>query len=350
MMKKARSSAPVAALEDLGVTPQEESLYRALLKSNGGTASGLTGSRELVRHTQRRLASLEKKGFVTHSPEQVRRYFAVPPDLAIDALIARRQHEVDNQLRKARAAIVELRETIDAGEDDHGNDERVIEILTQGAAAHVHAQMLRSAKKEVLCLERTPILVSPTGKPADSQLESMARGVQYLTVSDDSIVNMAGGIERLRHSTLAGERYRVVPALPFKLVIVDRRMAIIPLAVTKPDGNVVLVRASSLLDALIVVFEMFWERAAPITFSGTSASRSGDPSRGVSSEVDEVLPLLAAGLNDKTIAHQLSYSVRTLERRVVEIMESLGARTRFQAGWLAALRLKSSIAPKKRRG
>ncbi len=158
---------------------------------------------------------------------------------------------------------------------------------------------------------------------------------------------MPGAIERLRNSTLAGERYRVVPSLPFKLIIVDRRIAILPLTVTKPDGNVLLVRASALLDALAVVFDMFWERAAPITFSATSASRIGDPARGLSREVDEVLPLLAAGLNDKSIAHQLDYSLRTLERRVVEIMESLGARTRFQAGWLAALRLKSSIARKR---
>lgn len=349
-MKKPSAPSTFGALESLGITRQEESLYRALLKRNGCTVAQLTEITQLARHTQRCLTSLEKKGFVTHSPEQVRRYFAAPPDLAIDALVARRQHEVDNQLRRARAAIVELRETVETIEEDYGTDERVVEILSREAAGQVHAQMIRSAKEEVLCLERTPILVSPTGRPDDTQLQSMERGVRYLTVSDDSILNMPGGIERLRNSTAAGERYRIVPSLPFKLVIVDRRIAITPLSVTKPDGNVLLVRASALLDALAVVFDMFWERAAPITFSGTSASRIGDPARGLSREVDEVLPLLAAGLNDKSIAHQLDYSLRTLERRVVEIMESLGARTRFQAGWLAALRLKSSIARGREKG
>ncbi len=111
-------------------------------------------------------------------PERVRRYFAVPPDLAIDALIARRQHEVDNQLRRARAAIVELQETIEPFEEDHGSDERVVEILSREAAGQVHSQMLRSARDEVLCLERTPIIVSPVGRPDDTQLESMDRGVR----------------------------------------------------------------------------------------------------------------------------------------------------------------------------
>jgi sugar-specific transcriptional regulator TrmB len=343
-MKKPSASTTFGALEGLGVTPQEESLYRALLRGNGYTVAQLREITQLARHTQRCLTSLENKGFVTHSPEQGRRYFAVPPDLAIDALISRRQHEVDNQLRRARAAMVELQESVEAVEENPATDERVVEILSREAAGQVHAQMLRSAKEQVLCLERTPIIVSPTGRPDDNQLESMERGVRYLTVSDDSILNMPGAIERLRNSTLAGERYRVVPSLPFKLIIVDRRIAILPLTVTKPDGNVLLVRASTLLDALAAVFDMFWERAAPITFSTTSASRIGDPARGLSREADEVLPLLAAGLNDKSIAHQLDYSVRTLERRIVELMESLGARTRFQAGWLAALRMKSSIA------
>ncbi|MEO7431810.1 MAG: helix-turn-helix domain-containing protein [Dokdonella sp.] len=349
-MKTSPVSTTFGALEGLGITRQEETLYRALLRGNGYTVAQLAEITQLARHAQRGLTSLEKKGFVTHSPEHVRRYFAVPPDLAIDVLIARRQHEVDNQLRRARAAIVELQETVEPVDDDQGTDERVVEILSREAAGQVHAQMLRSAKDEVLCLERTPIIVSPVGRPDDSQLESMERGVRYLTVSDDSILGMPGSIERLRNSTVAGERYRVVPSLPFKMIIVDRRIAILPLTVTKPDGNVLLVRSSALLDALVVVFDMFWERATPITFSGTGESRIGDPARGLTREVDEVLPLLAAGLNDKTIAHQLDYSLRTLERRVVEIMESLGARTRFQAGWLAALRLKSSIARRTENG
>ena len=43
-------------------------------------------------------------------------------------------------------------------------------------------------------------------------------------------------------------------------------------------------------------------------------------------------------LNDKTIAHELDISIRTLDRRVVELLKGLDARTRFQAGWLAATR------------
>jgi DNA-binding NarL/FixJ family response regulator len=47
--------------------------------------------------------------------------------------------------------------------------------------------------------------------------------------------------------------------------------------------------------------------------------------------------LLAAGLNDKGIAHEVGISVTTLNRRVAELMKSFGTRTRFQLGWRAAL-------------
>nr|WP_243727306.1 LuxR C-terminal-related transcriptional regulator [Actinocrispum wychmicini] len=50
---------------------------------------------------------------------------------------------------------------------------------------------------------------------------------------------------------------------------------------------------------------------------------------------DRLLSLLAAGLKDEAIARQLGVSLRTVHRRTSELSESLGARTRFQAGMRA---------------
>jgi sugar-specific transcriptional regulator TrmB len=338
-----------STLQTIGISEFEEDAYRFLLEHSGSTlrevAEGLSLSQ---RKAQRFLVSLEKKGMATHSPERVRRYFGAPPDIVIDALIARRQHEVDNELRNARLALVELRAMTSAVDVDRGSDERIVEILSREAATQVHAQMMRSAKGEILCLERLPTLIAtPSDRPDDMQLQNMARGVRYFSVVDDSILNVPGTLDRLHNATAAGESYRSLPTLPFKLVIVDRRVGFIPLNLSRPDGAVLLVRASALLDALSVIFDILWEQAAPITFSGARALKIGDPASAVSKEIEQVLPLLAAGLNDKGVAHQLDISVRTLERRILGLMEGLGARTRFQAGWLAALRLKPSIAAKR---
>ncbi|MEV4409509.1 LuxR C-terminal-related transcriptional regulator [Actinoplanes sp. NPDC049598] len=49
-----------------------------------------------------------------------------------------------------------------------------------------------------------------------------------------------------------------------------------------------------------------------------------------------LLALLAAGLTDESAAARLDVSVRTVRRTMASIMLRLGARSRFQAGMIAA--------------
>ena len=51
-----------------------------------------------------------------------------------------------------------------------------------------------------------------------------------------------------------------------------------------------------------------------------------------------ILTLLAAGVPDATVARRVGVSQRTFDRRVRSVMDRLNARTRFQAGVLAARR------------
>ena len=131
------------ALRTLGLTPSEERIYLLLLPGDGNTvmeiAKGLGVS---SRGCQAGLNALERKGLVTHSPEQVRRYSAVPPDFAAEVLIARRQSE----LHHARAEMAKLRETLERGRAKGQRQERVVEILPPQAAARMFSQFLRDAQ------------------------------------------------------------------------------------------------------------------------------------------------------------------------------------------------------------
>ena len=51
-----------------------------------------------------------------------------------------------------------------------------------------------------------------------------------------------------------------------------------------------------------------------------------------------VLELLMLGSKDESISRQLGISLRTVRRRVAELMDELGAGTRFQAGVESARR------------
>jgi DNA-binding NarL/FixJ family response regulator len=45
-----------------------------------------------------------------------------------------------------------------------------------------------------------------------------------------------------------------------------------------------------------------------------------------------LIALLAAGMTDAAIARSLSWSMRTTQRRMRQLMDDLGVSTRFQAG------------------
>ena len=129
----------------------------------------------------------------------------------------------------------------------------------------------------------------------------------------------------------AGEEARVLPGLPLKLVIVDRHTALLPLTLDSALAQTAVIHRSTLLDAMVNLFEIYWERALPLDERGPA----GD---GLSGQDREILGLLVAGAKDEVIARQLGVGVRTLRRRMQHLMATLDAETRFQAGMQASRR------------
>ncbi len=132
----------------------------------------------------------------------------------------------------------------------------------------------------------------------------------------------------------AGEEARTSPMVPLKMAIADASIAILPLSFERSAEQALVVHASTLVDALVSLFEVLWDLALPITGFEAAQLQAGEMDPAVSA----LLPLLVAGLGDQAIARQLSVSSRTLSRQPATLMEALGARTRFQAGVLAVVR------------
>ncbi|MER6027744.1 helix-turn-helix transcriptional regulator [Streptomyces sp. NPDC001851] len=131
-------------------------------------------------------------------------------------------------------------------------------------------------------------------------------------------------------SALGGE-YRTVHELFGRLIVFDRETAFIP----AQDGSwgAIVIREPSIVAYLCEVFEQNWDRATPFT---TAVGRQLVE---VSREIDEtIVRLLAAGLKDEAVARRLGMSLRTARRHIADIMEELGAGSRFQAGFRASAR------------
>lgn len=332
-MKKLPTDQATNALRLLGLDIAEEQVYRTLLlhegTTNGAIAKRLRCSPGL---SQRLLRALERKGLATQSTDRVPIYSAVAPDLAAEVLIAQRQ----NELHQARVSLTALRDTVERKREKRRSQERVVEMMTPETAGHLFAQLFRTSVTDIVCLERLPMLVPASNKPDENYMQCLARGVRCRAITDTELLNVPGTMDRLRTTSAAGEQYRTMSNVPFKLLIFDRRVAIIPLDLSRPDGPVLLVRSSSLLDALYEMFDLYWRLSMP--FVNNDPRFDADSGAGSSVNRDhELLSLLAHGLNDKAVQHELKLSARTVARRIAELALRLGATTRFQAGWLAAL-------------
>ncbi|WP_405807443.1 DNA-binding response regulator [Streptomyces sp. NBC_01187] len=115
-------------------------------------------------------------------------------------------------------------------------------------------------------------------------------------------------------------------ALPHETIIIDRRYAILA-GVHAPGGREYTVTtAPTLVGGVHALFEAAWETATDLkTFL-----RGEQPQLDAGSRT--VLRALGSGATDEAAARELGMSLRTYRRRVAELLTTLDAGSRFQAG------------------
>lgn len=323
-------------LEAVGVDVSGEAIYRVLLERPGINAAEI--SRQIgrsARETRTLLTDLERKGLVNRVAGRPNTFVPAPPEAAIEVLVLNRQRDLEQARLAAKAMEASFRESRPKALSPLD----VVEVvLGREAVGQRFEQLIRQTQEQVLVFD-TPPYVSDASAPDELEIELLGRGVANRVVYDTGALSVPGRTEALRVLALAGEEARAVPGLPLKLFIADHRLAFIPLSLDKPGmEGALLVQPSPVLRALITLFENVWDRATPVDFSSKwTYSASEEPDRATSEDA-QVLTLLLSGLKDQAIGHQLGIAPRTVLRRVANLMNKLGAQTRFQAGWLAAKR------------
>ncbi|MEU4389997.1 LuxR C-terminal-related transcriptional regulator [Kribbella sp. NPDC023855] len=302
-------------LETIGVAEPDEQAYRALLASPGCCVDELAKQlgRDLddVRATVERL---EQLGLLTTAGDEPVRLLPTRPDVAIDALVAVRRAELDRVRAEARVMMSELR-----AQEQHRPENLVEVIVGQEAIAARFAQLLNGTQEQLLVLDRPPYASGV--EQSDNRVRGLLReGVTVRGIYSPDSLDVPGGVDEAYSAADAGETSRVHPQVPMKLAVFDQTAALLPLSVDQLVDSALVVHPCALLDALIEMFTLLWDQAVPVV----PAQIDGLDAR--------LMTLLAAGFKDDAIARQLALSSRTVGRRVAELMETLGARTRFQAG------------------
>jgi sugar-specific transcriptional regulator TrmB/DNA-binding CsgD family transcriptional regulator len=323
-------------LEPLGIAASEEAIYLALVRSPGCDLAALARAASVTRaETQQAIASLQRKGLITTSATRVPKYFPAPPEPALEALILERERE----LQEIRVLATEMMRAY-ANERERSG-ENLVEIVSGPAILDALRNLEATTVEEAMAFAKGPYLQELPETPEATNPDQMAnleRGVRYRVVYERA--EFETDPEMIRHVEWCiskGEEARVFGGLPLKLHIVDRKVALVPLSLDDPSPeHAMLVRARPLVAALVLLFESVWERS-----SSLESMRGGGPP-GTAEELTElqrqVLARLGAGMKDATIGRHLGISERTVRRHVAELLQILGAATRFEAGARAAHR------------
>lgn len=331
-------------LEAVGLSAEEERAYTLLIGHPGLTATDVATQLQVTRNRARdTLNSLVHNGLVTPTPDRAPRYLPTPVEIAVEALISQRQRDLE-RARKAAARLSRKAST-----SRQRADTELAETISGAAAITAQIdQLLGEADHEVM------VMIRPPSRPeavtgSEFGLAALQRGVVLRTLYDRATLTDVACVEQLARTITAGERPRVVSAVPAPMLIVDQRAGLVPFDPDDPEGSWLLVRASSLLEVFVSLFEHLWDRAAPFRISAQGELNVDNTTVEDPQERQLLIELLAAGLRDDAISSHLDLSIRTIDRRVRSLMETLGANTRFQAGWLAAHQVMGKPRPRRRR-
>jgi sugar-specific transcriptional regulator TrmB len=265
-------------LGELGLSSYEESAYRALLRRGRATASEVAAAGDVPKgRVYDVLNALAGRDVVrVHAASDPRRYEAVPPDIAVDRLLAERKRELDAERdryeRVAEAVSSDLAGTmptaaqfwaIGVGDEDavagmHEQFDRADESLLSVVGPPYDAAAFEAYSREVDAyadLVAADIEVQLLTTPAILDSQPSEQLVDALDTAEDFAVRTAPGIH-LSYDVLDGEEvYLSVPA-PFE-------------AGERVGGAVV--RDENLAADLTDRFERVWADATPVDTAGDDA-------------------------------------------------------------------------------
>ncbi len=313
-------------LRVLGLSDDQIKVYQHLLRTG---PSSITELDEAVpdrdESIDATLKGLVQAGLARRSGSDHSRYLPVPPDAGLEAMTLRRESELKQARIEVLNAYDEFRRTVHNESTTH-----LIEVVTGNAIVERIRQIKGGAQREILAIDSPPYYI---GGPNQEEIEHLKRGVSYRVVYSPESVEVPGYLtENILPCVEAGEQARVLPDVPAKLTIIDGSIAFVSMSVRDTDVNrsLLIIRPSSLLTALIGMFELCWRNALPLHASvGTEDDRLEPIER-------RLLALLATGAADDTIARTLGISRRTFFRYLERLMNRTGASTRFQLALHAA--------------
>ncbi|MFF4454836.1 LuxR C-terminal-related transcriptional regulator [Streptomyces goshikiensis] len=248
--------------------------------------------------------------------------------LAPLALLVRETHDEMDRLRGRLEALVPAYEAGAALRELSGSGH--LELMTDlGAVRGLIAELSAGCERELLTSQ------PGGGRPLESLEEAigrdeslLTRGVRMRTIYQHTARYSRPTAAYVERVTALGAQVRTLGDGLMRMLIFDEHTGL--MAVPERSGAALVVREPNVVHFMTAAFERSWVGAEPFP-----ATVGPDAARSISDELRQtIVRLLSEGLEDRVIARRLGMSERTCQRHIAEIMRAIGAKSRFQAGYL----------------
>ncbi|MFB9628464.1 helix-turn-helix transcriptional regulator [Nonomuraea helvata] len=302
----------------------DEAVYRAMLDHPhldlAGLAARVGVGTDAVRVALNHLVDLT---LVRGSADG---FHVVRPQAALQALVAKAEAEIlarQQRIEATRAAVAALATRY----EDHDEPETIRRLNGLDTVRERLAELSQNAQAECLSLTPSgPQRPETIATEKKLNLPALRRGVVIRNIYLDSYRNDPATLAHARWMAEHGGQSRTTATLPLRLVIVDRRIALVPIDPDRSNAGALELDSPGVIIGLIALFEQLWVAGTPL---GEASPRN---EHGLNQQERELLRLLANGHTDESAGRQLAISTRSVQRIMTALTERLGATSRFQAG------------------
>jgi hypothetical protein len=320
----------MSVLDVWGLDEGAEALYRALLRNPGHDLAWFAAHLEREeQEVSQALDGLVDAGLARRDGDG---FSADPPAMTLQPLV----NAELSDLQGRRDRLDALRASLASFAADHfvGRSRNwagvPFELLSDTESFVAVEDLQRSTRGEVLCSHSVVNLDVDSAPYVELLERQLAAGRPMRGLYPRNVVNDPRRLAYVRRWAAAGEDVRITERLPPPIAVFGDEVALVAVS-SRPgafDGRI-LVRAPALVSLVTELFERCWDTAMPLRSTTVAVGRN---------ERLEILEGLTLGSTDEAMARQLGVSLRTVRRRVADLMTELGASTRFQAGMEAVRR------------
>jgi DNA-binding CsgD family transcriptional regulator/sugar-specific transcriptional regulator TrmB len=162
----------------------------------------------------------------------------------------------------------------------------------------------------------------------DRDRRQIENGVQVRSIFSQRLTSVPEDADHLRAKAKVGVQVRLSPVVPMNMIIADEQFALLPVDPEDSSAGAILAHGPALVRSYLTLFEHCWHTATPYG-DQVEAARGGD---GLTEQQRAALRMLASGMKDEKVARSLGVSLRTVSRMISELMQEMGASSRFEAG------------------